>query len=217
MAKIAGVDEAGRGCVLGPLVVAAVSFDEASMEELLQMGVKNSKFLTPNKRETLAAEILDLAEGVAYFDLKPWAIDKVVNRGIRLRRLNYLEAMVMAKVIRDLQPDKVFVDAADVVPERFKRYILRVLGWEPHLVCENKADTSYPVVSAASILAKVRRDNFIAQLREKHGDLGSGYPSDKRTICFLESWLQENGGFPPFVRGSWMTVKRMITAVNYDI
>ena len=209
MVIIAGVDEAGRGPVIGPLVVAAVSFNEESIDELSHMGVRDSKALSSRKRESLVLEIMALCECYSYFDLQPWAIDIVVNRAKKLRRLNFLEAMAMAKTIRDLRPDRVYVDAADVIPERFRDDILRVLDWCPHLICEKKADAKYPVVSAASILAKVRRDSFIAELKVQYGDFGSGYPSDPKTVSFIRNWFQENDESLPCMRSSWRTVKRL--------
>jgi len=209
MVSVAGVDEAGRGPVIGPLVVAAVLYPEEELETLRAMGVRDSKTLSPKRREALAREIKSTASGISYFDLQPWAIDKVVKRGVKLRKLNYLEAMAMAKAIRDLRPNRVYVDTADVLPDRFAGDILRVLDWEPEVVCEKKADVNYPVVSAASILAKVRRDSFISRLREEHGDFGSGYPSDRKTVVFLESILDEDDSTPDYVRASWSTVKRL--------
>lgn len=209
MIRVAGVDEAGRGPVIGPLVVAAVLYHEEDLASLRAMGVRDSKILSPRRREALAREIRSTAIGISYFDLQPWAIDKVVERAVKLRKLNYLEAMAMAKAIRDLRPDRVYVDTADVLPDRFAGDILRVLGWEPEVVCEKKADVRYPVVSAASILAKVRRDCFISRLREEHGDFGSGYPSDGKTVAFLESMLAEVDSPPDYVRASWSTVKRL--------
>jgi len=209
MVMIAGVDEAGRGCVIGPLVVAGVLIDENRSDELTSMGVKDSKQLTPKKREVLAVEIEAVADKWAYFYLQPWAIDKVVERGIKYRKLNYLEAMAMAKVIRDLRPDRAYVDPADVVAERYGEQILRVLPWKPKMVCEKKADVKYPVVSAASILAKVRRDRIVASYKESYGDFGSGYPSDWRTVEFLKDLLEKAEDLPPFVRQSWSTIRRM--------
>ena len=202
------MDEAGRGPAIGPLVVAAVSFQEADAEKLFSMGVRDSKALTARRREFLAEEIKEISVGHSYFDLQPWVIDKVVNRGMKLRKLNYLEAMAMAKVIRDLHPDRVYVDTADVLPDRFGNDILRVLDWKPYLVSEKKADIKYLVVSAASILAKVRRDFLVSNLKEIHGDFGSGYPSDPKTVAFIREWFQDNELPPPYMRGSWKTIKR---------
>lgn len=209
MGTVAGVDEAGRGCAIGPLVVAGVLFEEKRVDELRQMGVRDSKRLSPRRREALAGEIEALASRCAYFELTPRAIDRVVERSERLRKLNYLEAMAMARVIRDLRPDRVYVDPSDVVPERFAEQILRVLPERPVMVCEHHADVKYAAVSAASILAKVRRDRIVAELRREYGDFGSGYCHDKRTVSFLEAWFREKDWCPPFIRASWATVKRI--------
>ena len=209
MVDVAGVDEAGRGAVIGPLVVAAVLFPQDELGILKAMGVKDSKRLSPKKREALAQEIRSTAKGISYFDLQPWAIDNVVKRAIKFRKLNYLEMMAMAKVILDLHPDKVYIDTADVLPKRCASDILRVLTWKPEVICEKKADTNYPVVSAASILAKVRRDGYISELKEKYGDLGSGYPSDRRTVSFLAKILDKNVPPPDYVRSSWYTIKKL--------
>lgn len=206
--RVAGVDEAGRGCFIGPLVVAGASFDEEKIPALVEIGVKDSKKLTAQKREALAPEIEALASGVTYFELPPHAIDLVVNRGIRLRRLNYLEAAAMANVLRRLAPDEAYVDASDVDDERFGETILRLLRSKPRMVCEHKADLNYPVVSAASILAKVRRDAIVASYREEYGDFNSGYPSDDRAQEWLYAWYREHRSWPDIVRRSWEPVKK---------
>lgn len=207
--KVAGVDEAGRGSVIGPLVVAGASFPEDNIDTLTELGVKDSKQLTAKRREELAPEIEALASGVKYFELQPCSIDSVVNRGVRLKRLNYLEALAMAKVIRDLAPDEVYVDASDVNEARYGETILRVLLTKPRLICEHKADSTYPIVSAASILAKVRRDAIINALRDEYGDFNSGYPSDDRSIKWLETWYRNHRSWPSIVRHSWEPVKRI--------
>lgn len=209
MVMAAGVDDAGRGCVIGPLVVAGVLIEEGKIDELRPMGVRDSKLLSPRRREALAEEIEALARDRAYFEIPPRAIDLVVERNERLRKLNYLEAMAMAKVIRDLRPSRVYIDPSDVLPGRFADQILRVLPHKPEVVCRHHADVVYPLVSAASILAKVRRDRIVAELRMEHGDFGSGYPHDRKTISFLEAWFREKGPRPPFIRCSWATVKRI--------
>ena len=208
MGTVAGVDDAGRGCVIGPLVVAGVLVEEGKVEDLRRLGVRDSKRLLPRKRETLVKEIERRAD-CTYFEIPPWAIDHVVERNRRLRKLNYLEAMVMAKVIRDLQPDKVYVDASDVFPERFSQQISRVLRGGATVISEHQADNKYAVVSAASIIAKVRRDRIVAELRKVHGNFGSGYCSDRKTVAFLEDWFNGTDLCPSFIRSSWATVKRM--------
>lgn len=209
MGTVAGVDDAGRGCVIGPLVIAGVLIDDDRVHELSVVGVRDSKRLTPRRREVLAIEVEEIASNCAYFELKPRTIDLVVERNKKLKKLNYLEAMAMARVIRDLRADHVYVDPSDVVPERFAEQIFKVLPNKPKIICEHHADDKYPVVSAASILAKVRRDRIVADLRQVHGDFGSGYCHDERTISFLDAWFGETDCCPPFIRGSWATVKRI--------
>ncbi len=211
---VAGVDEAGRGCFIGPLIVAGASFDEEKISALVDLGVKDSKKLTARKREVLVPEIEALASGITYFELSPRAIDLVVNRGVRLRRLNYLEAAAMANVLRRLAPDKAYVDASDVDDERYGETILRLLRSKPCIVCEHKADFNYPVVSAASILAKVRRDSIVASYREEYGDFNSGYPSDDRAQEWLYDWYREHRSWPNIVRLSWEPVKKARLTVS---
>lgn len=206
--RIAGVDEAGRGCVIGPLVIAGVVFDEAQVPSLRKIGVKDSKKLSRKKRVSLEAEIKEMALDYSYFLLSPEVIDKVVFRSIPLRRLNYLETMGMAKVLRDLEPDIAYVDPCDVDSNRCIKQIQRVLHFPVNITCEPKADQTYPTTGAASILAKVRRDSLIEELRELHGDFNSGYPSDWKTVEFIKNWFQENDYCPDFMRESWSTIQR---------
>ena len=206
---IAGVDDAGRGSVIGPLVIAGVLISEEDMPKLVELGVKDSKLLSPQRREKLAAEIKRIAKKYTVIKLSPKDVDAVVERGVKLHRLNRLEAQTMAKVIEALQPDIAYVDASDVLEERFKQHILECLPFKVEIVSEHKADRKYPVVSAASIIAKVERDSEIAELAEKYGDFGCGYPTDPKTISFLQKCLQKTGEYPDFVRKSWEPAKRV--------
>jgi ribonuclease HII len=205
---VAGVDDAGRGCVIGPLVIAGVLIKEEDLPKLVQLGVKDSKLLSPHRREFLATEIKKTVAKYSLEKLSPREIDEVVLKGRKLRKLNWLEAQTMAKVIEALKPDVAYVDASDVLEERFKQDILDCLPFKIRIVSEHKADRNYPVVSAASIIAKVERDREIAELAKTYGDFGSGYPSDPRTTEFLELCLRKSCDYPDFVRRSWKTAKR---------
>lgn len=207
--RVVGVDDAGRGAVIGPLVIAGVLVNDQDLPRLKELGVRDSKRLSPRRREQLAEEIKKLALKYDIVKLAPAEIDKVVETGKKLHRLNRLEAQTMAKVIANLEPDVAYVDASDVLADRFKRHIAESLPLEVQIVSEHKADAKYPVVSAASIIAKVERDRAIAELQEKHGNMGCGYPTDPKTIEFLESWIQKFGSYPEFVRKSWKPAKRL--------
>ena len=206
---IAGIDDAGRGSVIGPLVIAGVLLNERDLPTLTSLGVKDSKVLSPRRREKLAEEIKSLALRCRVIMLSPVEIDKVVRFGKKLHKLNRLEAQAMAKVIVALKPDMAYVDASDILADRFKQHIAEDISFKVQIVSEHKADTKYPIVSAASIVAKVRRDQTISMLQERYGETGCGYPTDPRTIEFLKNWVEEFGTYPDFVRKSWKTAKRL--------
>jgi ribonuclease HII len=206
---IAGVDEAGRGCIIGPLVVAGIVVEEGNLRVLRQLGVKDSKLISPNKRETLFSKIMQLAENHHVVKLLPSEIDRAVECKRKLHKLNRLEAQTMTHIINILKPDEVYVDAADVIEDRFKHHIQEGLTIKTKITSRHKADKLYPVVSAASIIAKVERDREIAALREAYGDFGSGYLGDKKTIQFLRQWMQTHPEYPSCIRQSWKTAKRI--------
>jgi len=202
---LGGLDEAGRGCLLGPLVVAGVSVTADGARRFREMGVRDSKKLSGSQREALYPEILRVARKVYWVGISPGEIDTVVIRGKKLRKLNYLEAVYFARVIDELGASKVTVDASDVVPERFRDDILANLGKRCEVSAFHKADRDFPVVSAASIIAKVERDRAVARLRDEHGDFGSGYPSDPMTRAFFVDRIGRGEPLPGYVRKSWKT------------
>jgi len=214
--QVAGVDDAGRGSIIGPLVIAGVLLDDKDLPKLVGLGVKDSKLLSPRRREKLAAEIKELALKYHVAMLSPAEIDRVVETGKKLHKLNRLEAQTMAKVITILKPDVAYVDASDVLADRFKQHIAENLSFKVQIISEHKADARYPIVSAASILAKVERDKAIFELQEKHGNIGCGYPSDPSTIKFLEGWIRKFGSYPDFVRRSWKPAKRVKTKAEME-
>ncbi len=220
---VAGVDEAGRGSVLGPLVIAGVSVEGSKIPELVSLGVKDSKLLTPKKRRFLYKKIKSIAKQVTYEKILPKEIDKVVFRGERLFRLNYLEAKSMSSILHRLDFDRAFVDCCDTNQLRFGQLVSDLIadkrGWSftvgeknplvEKIVSEHHADRNYPIVSAASIIAKVTRDSFIKRLQKRHGEFGSGYPSDPFTISYLKRCYETSNQFPEITRLSWLTVRRL--------
>ena len=207
--QIAGVDDAGRGPIIGPLVIAGVLLDDKDLSRLVDSGVKDSKRLSPRRREELAAEIKKFALKYHVAMLSPTEIDIVVETGKKLHKLNRLEAQTMAKVITILKPDVAYVDASDVLADRFKQHVAENLTFKVQIISEHKADAKYPIVSAASIIAKVERDRALSALQEKYGNIGCGYATDPNTIKFLEKWIRKFGSYPDFVRKSWKPAKRL--------
>lgn len=203
---VGGVDEAGRGSIIGPLVVAGISVREVKIAQLSEMGVKDSKALTPKARARLFGQILKVADAVCIRKVDPVEVDGSVS----LRGLNRLEARVMASVINDIGADEVYVDCCDVNPERYRGYIGQHLSCSPKVHSMHHADAINVVVSAASIVAKITRDHEVQQIRNKYRSIGSGYPSDEQTMRFIRRWVAKNGSAPEFARKSWKPLKMLL-------
>ncbi|MGZ5502270.1 MAG: ribonuclease HII [Halobacteriota archaeon] len=205
--KLAGVDEAGKGAVLGSLFVAGVSIDSSALKYLERMGLKDSKVLSPKRREFLSKRIKKVC-AVQLQEITAQQIDEL--RAILT--MNDILVRGHAQSLRRLKPDVAFVDAADVDASRFSRRVTEESGIN-EVIAEHKADSNHAIVSAASIIAKVSRDTSIQTLQSSLGvDIGSGYPSDARTITFLKMWLDERGDFPPGTRRSWKTAQDLLAA-----
>jgi ribonuclease HII len=206
---ICGVDEAGRGAVLGPMVLAGVSFREKDLPKLKKMGVRDSKELTPKQRERLAERIEKVAKDIVVLKVGPCRIDEYKRQGVNL---NKVEALKMRTIIECLDPHTAYVDGPELNTEKFGRFLGKMIKTGSILVVENFADRKYPVVSAASIIAKVERDRDIEILRGEYGFEGSGYTSDERTINWMREYLNKNRKFPEkgLVRHTWITTKDML-------
>ena len=212
MELTAGVDDAGRGPIIGPLVIGGVTLPRDRIRDLLNLGVKDSKLLTPSTRTRLAESIRGLVSRMCLKEIQPKEIDDVVLHGRKLRKLNFLEARVMAEVVNELHPSEVYVDASDVNEKRYGEDIRSFLTEDLRaikIISEHHADRNYPQVSAASIIAKVHRDELIDQLHAEYGDFGSGYITDQRTMNFLRAYRQCHDSYPPIVRLSWKTAKEI--------
>ena len=202
--QICGVDDAGRGSMLGPLVIAGISLHKKDIPKLSLLGVKDSKQLTPKSREELYKKIIEIVDEYYVAKISP----KIIDASVKKHGLNHLEANYMAKVILKLSPDTSYVDSCDVNPKRFGKEIAK-LSNNKKIRSYHHADSRFVVVSAASIIAKVTRDRAISKLRKNY-DLGSGYPSDSKTIDFVTSYYRINQILPVFVRKSWKPTQKIL-------
>lgn len=223
-ALTAGVDEAGRGPVLGPLVVACAITDDP--EGLAALGVRDSKALSPSARQRLEVELKARLQAFALVILEPGEIDRERRR----HSLNAIEGQAFSKAVAraalSLRLDSLSVlqaDAADASESAFRGMLVRGLAREaPSLsvvryAVEHKADARYPAVSAASILAKVERDRRIGKLEGQIGaPIGSGYPSDPATVAFLRAYIRTNKDLPPFARRSWEPAKALLREAGFQ-
>jgi ribonuclease HII len=200
---ICGVDEAGKGSVLGPLVVAAVGV--RSEESLAGLGLRDSKLLSEKERERLFPLIRKRCK-VATVKLDAQEIDRV-RLGMTL---NAAVARAHAQAISKLSPSCAYVDACDVNIFRYAEMVKSNMPVPCEIVSEHHADEKFLVVSAASIIAKVTRDRAIRTLAKKYGEIGSGYPSDPVTVRYLEGYIGEHSTPPPIARRSWKTVGNLL-------
>jgi len=201
---ICGIDDAGRGSMLGPLVIAGISLDKKKLRKLSSLGVKDSKKLSPKLREQFFKKIIDIVDDYYIAKISPRLIDASVKKHC----LNGLEAKYMAKVVSKLNADTSYVDSCDVNPNRFGKEISRQSD-NHKIKSYHHADSRFVIVSAASILAKVTRDKAISKLRQNY-DLGSGYPSDTVTVKFVTKYYKMNHIMPNFVRKSWKPVQKIV-------
>lgn len=202
---ICGVEEAGRGPVIGPMVMAGVTIDEKDSDKLTSMGVKDSKLILPAKREKLYDLVLEAVISYKIIILQAHEVDAALLDPDM--NLNWLEAHTSAKIIDELECDKAILDCPSNNELAYKQYVEKLLSRKIEIVAEHKADLNYPVVSAASILAKVTRDREIMKLKQKVGeDFGSGYPSDPKTVSFLKGNFRRYDIF----RKTWSSYKRLL-------
>jgi ribonuclease HII len=213
--RVVGVDEAGRGSFVGPLVVGAFAVDDKDLPSIGAAGACDSKELTPTEREEVYARLQRLGD-LASVALSP----RTVDRAVRVNGLNRLEAEAFGTVIRNLHAEEARVDACDTNEARFGRHVSAKAGGGVRVIARHHADRDDPLVGAASIVAKVRRDRALARLRASVGDgIGSGYPSDAQTVEFVRAHLQRVEEVPNWVRVSWATmirVKPAAPAVTLD-
>ncbi len=208
---IVGVDEAGRGPVIGPLVVASLAIPESEIYMLEEWGVSDSKALSPSRRMEIRNKILE--QNNWKYSIIEFTAEQI-DRAMEHENLNSIEVKLFAEAIEKIGSKlvtKLILDACDVNEARFGRNVvskLKSFSNDSELISEHKADLKHLIVGAASILAKVSRDLAIKQISEECGfEIGSGYPSDPNTKKILSKLI--SGDSPSiYLRWSWKTVER---------
>ncbi len=208
--RLLGFDEAGRGCVLGPLVVGGYLLEEADATAVRAAGGRDSKGMSAARRAEAADRLKEMGEG--------WRIEAITAGQIDRGNLNTLEEDAFVRICAELSPDAVQIDAP-VTPRGIEAFRRRMadrfeLPLE-RVTATPRAENRFPAVGAASVLAKVTRDAALDRIRDGHGDVGSGYPSDPVTRAYLTRLLREGGDLPDFVRTRWDTLKRLREEIEF--
>lgn len=208
--KVVGVDEAGKGPVLGPMIIAAVLTEYSSKEikkkpfNLREVEIKDSKRLSEVKRKKIAGKIKEKSKNYFLIDLRAPHIDRL-RQG---KSMNEIVVESFSRLLSEINFDLAIVDAADVDSKRFGENLKQNLQKDIKIISEHKADEKYPIVSAASILAKNKRDKEIKKIEKNiEQEIGKGYPIDKKTTKFLEDWLNKKEKSPIFCRRTWKTFR----------
>ena len=204
MSKICGIDDAGKGPIIGPMIIAGVSLDVKDLHKLEKIGVKDSKKLTAKKRDELYPKILEIVKDYKIIIIPPQEIDNAVESDTT--NLNWLEGEKMVEVINNLKADTSIVDCPSPNTVAFCEFLKSKIKIETELICTNKAER-FLAVGAASIIAKVTRDAEVAKIQVKFKEnIGSGYPADPYTKKFIaKHWKEDYGIF----RKSWETYKEL--------
>ena len=207
MTKILGIDEAGRGPVIGPLIIGGVMVEEGDEKKF--EGVKDSKLLPHKKRIELDKKIKEVSEFMI-IEVLPKEIDEAILGG--KINLNWLEAHKQAEIINSLNPDVAIIDCPSPNCKAYEAYVRELLvNKKIKMIVEHKADVNYPVCSAASIIAKVRREDAMDEIKSIYGDTGPGYPANATTLAFIRDNWQKH---PDIFRKSWATFKNQEKAAG---
>jgi ribonuclease HII len=212
----AGIDEAGRGPIVGPMVLAICGLTEEKAEQMRRAGMKDSKLILPLKREELASVIKSNADFLETIEFSPQEIDDAVNNpDINLNGLEAKGTAILLSKFWDKHPDSMV--AIDLPSNNLAQYRDRVISFLPEehksrararLILEHKADSTYVEASCASIMAKTIRDMRVREIEKEIGTMiGSGYPADPRTISFLKTL---NSVAEKHIRKSWASYKRLL-------
>jgi ribonuclease HII len=205
-----GFDEAGRGSVLGPLVVGGYLLEEADVDAIREAGGRDSKGMTAARRAAAAEQLRGLGEG--------WRTVSISAAEIDRGNLNTLEEDAFVRISAELAPDAVQIDAP-VAPRGIEAFRLRMAGRFDlpleRVTATPRAENRFPAVGAASVLAKVERDAALERIREQHGAVGSGYPSDPVTRAYLTDLLRRGADLPEFVRTRWDTLNRLREEIEF--
>lgn len=236
MYKVIGIDEAGKGPVIGSMFIGFSIINLPNglkdlneyQDSLKELGVKDSKLLSAKKRNQIYTTLKSQLD-ITYAQLTPTLID---SNNLGGGNLLELEIQAIVQVLEQQKPDLVLIDALTSKPVEFGEKLLKRLSFECKIISENKADSTYPLVGAASIAAKELREQELAEIKTNihkilfpslsplsslsDSPVGSGYPSDKKTQSFIAEYYN-NKEFEFIFRKSWQTYKNLVKETSKTV
>lgn len=215
-----GIDEAGRGPVLGDLVIGLVVLNNEQFGFLKNIGIRDSKELSSSQREYLLSFIRENSVLVKTTYLPPVVIDRFkLNRLLARIVISMVNntLCILRKLFDENTVIKVFIDEITGYGDSIKTMIDRRFFKNIDIVIESNADKKYLVVSAASIVAKYFRDKNLYLNKRIYGDFGSGYPADRRTRNWIEEYYKIYKDPPLIIRRSWATLSLLAPKWYSDV
>src|SRR3989338_7094994 len=204
---ICGIDEARRGPIIGTMVMCGAMMEEKDLPKLIALKPKDSKLMTKEEREKLYPKLLSVLKYYYVLIIQPDEIDKAV-KGTDGLNLNRLEVYKQADILNEFNPNQAIIDCPSNNIDSYRIYIKKLLkNKQVDLILEHKAER-YPLVAAASIIAKVTGDREIEITKKELGiDFGSGYMSDPKTVAFLQKNFEK---YPELFRKSWFPYQDLV-------
>ena len=204
---ICGIDEARRGPIISVMVMCGAMMEEKDLPKLIKLKPKDSKLLTKEEREELYPKLLSVLKYYKVIIIQPDEIDKAV-KGRDGLNLNRLEAHKQAEILNEFNPNQAIIDCPSNNIDSYRIYLKKLLkNKQVNLILEHKAER-YPLVAAASIIAKVTGDREIEITKKELGeDFGSGYMSDPKTVEFLKNNFEN---YPELFRKSWFPYQELV-------
>lgn len=200
-----GIDEAGRGPLIGDMVVAGVMANKDVISDLIKDGLVESKQLSSTERREIYHKALSKGVFVVAVYVSPWRIDRENLNKLEVEAIRWI-IEVISKTMGGVHNSEisVYIDEVKGKTNIVKQTVLEYLQSRINEIrMESDADKKYPVVALASIFAKVLRDYSINLLEKLFGDFGSGYPADPRLEDWLKSIYLSISKPPLFIRRSW--------------
>ena len=204
---ICGIDEARRGPIIGSMVMCGAMMEKKDLPKIIALKPKDSKLMTREEREELYPKLLSVLKYYHVLIIQPDEIDKAV-KGADGLNLNRLEAHKQAEILNEFNPDQAIIDCPSNNIDSYRIYLKKLLkNKNVDLILEHKAER-YPLVAAASIIAKVTGDREIEATKKELGiDFGSGYMSDPKTVAFLQKNFEK---YPELFRKSWFPYQELV-------
>ncbi|NHJ46824.1 MAG: ribonuclease HII [Asgard group archaeon] len=210
---VVGADEAGRGLIIGPMVIGACAINDEILQKFTSIGIKDSKKYSSHQKLMTHANLVK-KESLAW-SVKILHADVLTNFNKNGMTMDEAEAYTFYRALEEIIKKVPKIDEYQVDNFQAKKKLKSLITDNPKmknisLKVLPRADLQYPAVSAGSLLARGQSLTELDKIRKQHGNFGSGSTNDKRTINWLKQYYIQNKSWPKkIVRVYWKTIDRI--------